>query len=234
MLPIRLALLLAAAVPVHAVQATQTAIGFATFEDFESYDLDREYIDFCPGETGPDNSGLDCDFGRLEGGSVSAASEFFPATSGSQVYVGINISLEGIDAFNNSWPGIQAYVTSSNAPVTLTVFSYDYDLGTEVPFFTSTIAANLTNQLMGVGTELAPVSMTRFVFSSAGTFAIDDLRLGLEGVAPGIPEPATWLMMILGFGAVGGALRQRRHNLPATRDDCAHHDPCSQGTVSGA
>jgi hypothetical protein len=26
---------------------------------------------------------------------------------------------------------------------------------------------------------------------------------------PGIPEPATWAMMIFGFGAVGGAVRRR-------------------------
>ncbi len=29
-------------------------------------------------------------------------------------------------------------------------------------------------------------------------------------VTPGVPEPATWAMMIVGFGAVGGAMRRRR------------------------
>lgn len=29
--------------------------------------------------------------------------------------------------------------------------------------------------------------------------------------APGIPEPATWMMMLLGFGALGAGLRSRRH-----------------------
>jgi hypothetical protein len=32
----------------------------------------------------------------------------------------------------------------------------------------------------------------------------------LYGVSPAVPEPATWGMMLLGFGIVGGALRQRR------------------------
>jgi hypothetical protein len=35
------------------------------------------------------------------------------------------------------------------------------------------------------------------------------------GVAPGVPEPAAWLMMILGFGAAGSALRAQRRRAPA-------------------
>lgn len=31
-----------------------------------------------------------------------------------------------------------------------------------------------------------------------------------NGVPRGVPEPATWAMMLLGFGAVGGAMRRRR------------------------
>jgi PEP-CTERM motif len=32
----------------------------------------------------------------------------------------------------------------------------------------------------------------------------------LYGVSPAVPEPATWGMMLLGFGIIGGALRRRR------------------------
>ena len=32
---------------------------------------------------------------------------------------------------------------------------------------------------------------------------------GSPGAAPGVPEPATWGLLILGFGAIGGALRRR-------------------------
>ena len=42
------------------------------------------------------------------------------------------------------------------------------------------------------------------------------IRATVTGAGPGpnpnpaVPEPATWLMMILGFGLIGGALRRQR------------------------
>ncbi|MFM9976862.1 MAG: PEPxxWA-CTERM sorting domain-containing protein [Sphingomonadaceae bacterium] len=41
--------------------------------------------------------------------------------------------------------------------------------------------------------------------------AIDAFKLGALKVTPGaVPEPATWAMMISGFGLIGGAMRMRR------------------------
>ncbi len=34
-----------------------------------------------------------------------------------------------------------------------------------------------------------------------------------ENVSPGVPEPATWAMLIVGFGAVGGAMRASRRRV---------------------
>jgi hypothetical protein len=50
------------------------------------------------------------------------------------------------------------------------------------------------------------------VGSEPAGFAIDNLRFGVRGQVevPVIPEPSTWAMMILGFGAVGAALRNSR------------------------
>jgi hypothetical protein len=36
---------------------------------------------------------------------------------------------------------------------------------------------------------------------------------GLNNPPPGVPEPQTWALMILGFGAIGGALRYRRRKV---------------------
>lgn len=47
--------------------------------------------------------------------------------------------------------------------------------------------------------------------------SIDDLTLGTAAVAPGVPEPAAWMLMIAGFGLVGAAMRRRADRFVATR-----------------
>lgn len=64
--------------------------------------------------------------------------------------------------------------------------------------------------------------------NSAGSYAYDDAKpdapagenLAFQAVAntnvtmPAVPEPATWALLGLGVGAVGGALRSRRRSEP--------------------
>jgi hypothetical protein len=47
-------------------------------------------------------------------------------------------------------------------------------------------------------------------FSSNATVGFDNFEFGALTASPPIPEPATWLTMLAGFGAVGWSLRQRR------------------------
>lgn len=62
---------------------------------------------------------------------------------------------------------------------------------------------------------VATSNMTTFSISNGDpssdySSAIDNVVLQLSARQPGgVPEPATWAMMVLGFGAVGGALRRR-------------------------
>jgi len=63
-----------------------------------------------------------------------------------------------------------------------------------------------------VGLETFVVNKTglkAFLYYADAGVQIDNLAL--EGVAA-VPEPATWAMMILGFGGVGATLRRRRHS----------------------
>lgn len=63
-------------------------------------------------------------------------------------------------------------------------------------------------------------------FSHTGTFAFPNLPAGvsftsesgafLTRAAAGVPEPATWSLMILGFGLIGGAMRKSRQRLRIT------------------
>lgn len=52
--------------------------------------------------------------------------------------------------------------------------------------------------------------------STGGGFAdIRQIRVGPAAVAAAVPEPATWAMMLIGFGGIGASLRRRRaRNLP--------------------
>ena len=61
----------------------------------------------------------------------------------------------------------------------------------------------------------------RYLANSVGTIAMvqtDVLGGPLDRLGGGVPEPAAWMMMILGFGGVGAMLRQRRSRV-------AHADP---------
>lgn len=49
---------------------------------------------------------------------------------------------------------------------------------------------------------------TTLSISSTGTFGVDAILDNLS-VSGAVPEPATWALMIMGFGAVGGAMRRR-------------------------
>jgi len=42
-----------------------------------------------------------------------------------------------------------------------------------------------------------------------GYGAFDNIRISASDVRAGVPEPATWAMLVLGFGAVGGSFRRR-------------------------
>jgi len=45
--------------------------------------------------------------------------------------------------------------------------------------------------------------------NGARLFGIDNLTFTPNATTGAVPEPATWAMMLLGFGAVGSAMRRR-------------------------
>jgi len=76
--------------------------------------------------------------------------------------------------------------------------------------------------LRAASDPLAPVSFT-FTTTTAGNLVftekgpsdnqgniLDDIQLSTPGVVTGIAEPASWALMILGFGGLGASLRARR------------------------
>jgi PEP-CTERM motif len=46
--------------------------------------------------------------------------------------------------------------------------------------------------------------------TTGGAIGIDNLTIGSEGSIAAVPEPASWALMIAGFGLVGSAMRRRK------------------------
>lgn len=73
------------------------------------------------------------------------------------------------------------------------------------PCVTSVVTSNdlAAFDAMGYNLDFDVTRQLGYTFNSAQIF-------GLQGVAGLVPEPATWGLMIMGVGLVGGALRRRR------------------------
>jgi hypothetical protein len=82
---------------------------------------------------------------------------------------------------------------------------------TSVPFFAQTTRYDRSATL-GVGTHRLAFEFSRgqTLFGRAPFFVLDDVGVTLTNAAPGVPEPASWAMMIAGFGLAGAASRRRK------------------------
>lgn len=63
-----------------------------------------------------------------------------------------------------------------------------------------------------------PTTINTISYTSSVQTGISDAGLYLTSAPQGgVPEPSTWAMMLLGFGSIGWALRQRRNGLQRRR-----------------
>lgn len=92
--------------------------------------------------------------------------------------------------------------------------------GTRDSFFLSaTFRTNDTDTSLGIDQIIDPATAVERGFSYGATDAIKKQRGQLSGSFAGgfataaVPEPATWALMLLGFGAVGAALRRDRRRV---------------------
>ena len=94
--------------------------------------------------------------------------------------------------------------------------------GSTVGFFAPTLFGSCGLVAGGCGSVDWSNTPTIFNFGSGGSFSLllGDATFATPGsarvngtftyVSPSVPEPGTWAMMLIGFGAVGFALRRRR------------------------
>ena len=72
-------------------------------------------------------------------------------------------------------------------------------------------ARNLTNFLTSGGPQSLVINGRAQSLASYGGF------FTLTEATPAVPEPATWAMMLLGFGVIGAAMRRKRAPQPKVR-----------------
>ena len=127
----------------------------------------------------------------------------------------------GFEITNND-----AFIPGGNGPVTLTganaiqyfVSADDKTVEFAIPdvdFTTKIAGLNYTSDQPTKGGDIVLRISQSFGYSAAGGGTYGDNRLGVVTV-PGVPEPATWAMMLAGFGGMGIALRSRRKPVAAT------------------
>jgi hypothetical protein len=140
------------------------------------------------------------------GGLGDAASAFTAMffTSGSSTYLNDSAGFT---------TGISFFYVTESFPGTVQIFDGLNGTGNLLT------SLNLSINAAGCGApfdaEFCPFTIINLGFSGTGRsvvfggtanqIAFDDISLGV-----GVPEPATWAMMLVGFGVLGFALRRRR------------------------
>ena len=123
---------------------------------------------------------------------------------------------------------VQVTLPGAATPVTVTTganFSFPTQIsgtpGLEQPFFTVTLINGLPitrfdlyNTFLTAGNPNAPVFLTgTFALSTTprngGPRPADDYVVRVTNLAGAVPEPASWALMIGGFGVVGASMRRR-------------------------
>ena len=200
---------LAAALAANAMFAASPASAVTYFfTDFDSYDVDSQT---------PDTGGVGWDLvSSIEGWSVSSG----PAIEVQAGIAGEAFSPENLvelDSTSNS--GMSREIEAGNYLLTF-YYSPRPGIGPESNGINVLVNNNLVFGTTGQGQPLITTWTQMFVpilvtGTSTLTFQATGTSNSLGGYVDSIglnavPEPATWAMMITGFGFVGAALRRRR------------------------
>ena len=136
-------------------------------------------------------------FGAGNRGAVSTLSQILSTREGDRYTISFDFAALG--RLNRS-AGIIVNAFEANTDALLGTFSTETTTDNNL----ATTFERHTFRFIGAS------SATRLSFSLDPAFDPIDVAGVLDNVAAAVPEPATWAMMITGFGMVGGTMRRRR------------------------
>ncbi len=150
---------------------------------------------------------------------VSAANGVFPGSVSGNRFLSTNTATNPMTFgnFSTSVSAIGGRFFSSNISGAFTPSSQITLTATDTTGSVVEVILNpTTTSFRGFTTTGSFVSLVVTAFNPAGSNplwpSVDDLQLG-TAVTDAIPEPASWAMMISGFGLAGMAMRRRRVNI---------------------
>lgn len=150
-------------------------------------------------------------------GSLGMASAANAAT-----FIDPPTDMDPMGTFGNTDPDdtfLDVFTFSTSTPgfLTVTLFSEFVEISENVNFVTNGVTLNGTNltvinrgnpEIQELILGLTPGTQTLSIAGSAGPNGSYNGTLSF--VAGAIPEPSTWALMILGFGAIGFGMRRKK------------------------
>lgn len=143
---------------------------------------------------------------HAQGGQASLSGDFDAGTADPNDTLGltsVNFGLQGGGFFNDV--ELNLFGTSgATADFTLT------DDGGQTFTFTGIALSNGENRLGFSAINGQQIANVAFTLTSGTINDVRQVRLNAGQPTGGVPEPAAWAMMMMGFGATGAALRRPR------------------------
>ena len=199
--------------------AAQSAITVAVVPGTNPYAGPAPTFDFETGATTPIFTG-----GQVQSGSNSVGAAPFPGNLGRYYTVGpapgggspgvIDLSGFGaINAISFVWGSVDTYNDLDFLAADGTTVLATFNGSTIAPPANGNQTSATTNPL--VVFNLTGTDATNFTFlrlrSTQQAFEIDNLAINP------VPEPGTWALLILGFGAIGAAMRRRTQQVRSAK-----------------